>query len=50
MTGGQDQTSHKIEMFAKVGHSISGCIEAPMQMVMVLYLVLKEYLPIPFQD
>merc|ERR1711962_1633714 len=30
MTGGQDQTSHKIEMFAKVGHSISGCIEAPM--------------------
>ena len=34
----------------KVGHSISGCIEAPMQMVMVLYLILKEYLPIPFQD
>jgi len=50
MTGGQDHTSHKIEVFAKVGHSISGCIEAPMQMVMVLYLILKEYLPIPFQD
>jgi len=50
MTGGQDHTSHKIEMFAKVGHSISGCIEAPMQMVMVLFLILKEYLPIPFMD
>jgi hypothetical protein len=33
----------------QVGHSISGCIEAPIQMVMVLYLTLTEYLPIPFQ-
>ena len=67
MSGGHDYTSHKIEMFARVGcfftsssvilvilvlqvaHSISGCIEAPMQMVMVLWLIAKEYLPIPGQ-
>jgi len=48
--GSKSTSAHKVEMFAKVGHSISGCVEAPIQMVMVVFLVLKEYLPIPFQE
>ena len=38
----------RLEMFARVSHSITGCIEAPLQMVMTLFLMMKDVLPLPW--
>merc|ERR1711936_467134 len=35
-------------MFARISHSITGCIEAPIQMVMTIFLIMKDKLPLPW--
>ena len=43
-----DMKTARLEMFARVSHSITGCIEAPIQMVVTLFLMMKEVLPLPW--
>ena len=38
----------RLEMFARVSHCITGCIEAPIQMVTTLFLMMKDVLPKPW--
>ena len=38
----------RLEMFARVSHGITGCIEAPLQMVTTLYLMMIDVLPKPW--
>ena len=40
----------RLEMFARVSHGITGCIEAPLQMVTTLYLMMKDVLPKPWEQ
>ena len=40
----------RLEMFARVSHGITGCIEAPIQMVTTLYLMMKDVLPLPWDQ
>ena len=46
---GYDMKMARLEMFARVSHSITGCIEAPLQMVMTISLMLMEVLPLPWE-
>ena len=39
----------RLEMFARVSHSITGCIEAPIQMVLTISLMMMDLLPLPWQ-
>ena len=43
-----DMKTARLEMFARVSHSITGCIEAPIQMVMTIFLMMKEVLALPW--
>ena len=45
-----DMKMARLEMFARVSHSITGCVEAPIQMVMTLYLMLRDILPLPWNN
>ena len=40
----------RLEMFARISHCITGCIEAPIQMVTTLYLMMKDVLPLPWNQ
>ena len=40
----------RLEMFARVSHCITGCIEAPIQMVTTIYLMMKDVLPQPWDQ
>ena len=40
----------RLEMFARVSHGITGCIEAPLQMVTTLYLMMIDVLPKPWEQ
>ena len=40
----------RLEMFARVSHGITGCIEAPIQMGTTLYLMMKDVLPLPWDQ
>ena len=40
----------RLEMFARVSHCITGCIEAPIQMVTTLYLMMTDVLPLPWDQ
>ena len=40
----------KLEMFARVSHSISGCIEAPFQLILTSLLIMLGVLPEPWKE
>merc|ERR1711970_51142 len=39
----------QLELFARVSHSITGCIEAPFQLIMTSWLIMKGVLDIPWR-
>ena len=47
-TSGYNMKTARLEMFARVSHSITGCIEAPIQMVMTIFLMMKGVLALPW--
>ena len=40
----------RLEMFARVSHSISGCIEAPFQLILTSLLIMLGVLPVPWKE
>eukprot|EP00092_Neocalanus_flemingeri_P020996 GFUD01022750.1.p1 GENE.GFUD01022750.1~~GFUD01022750.1.p1 ORF type:complete len:1002 (-),score=189.68 GFUD01022750.1:50-3055(-) len=40
----------RLELFARVAHSITGCIEAPFQLIMTTWLIMKGVLDIPWRN
>jgi len=40
----------RLELFARVAHSITGCIEAPFQLIMTSWLIMKGVLDIPWRS
>ena len=40
----------QLELFARVSHSITGCIEAPFQLIMTTWLIMKGVLDIPWRS
>jgi len=40
----------RLELFARVAHSITGCIEAPFQLIMTTWLIMKGILDIPWRS
>jgi len=40
----------QLELFARVAHSITGCIEAPFQLIMTTWLIMKGVLDIPWRS
>jgi hypothetical protein len=40
----------QLELFARVSHSITGCIEAPFQLIMTSWLIMKGVLDIPWRS
>ena len=40
----------QLELFARVAHSITGCIEAPFQLIMTTWLIMKGILDIPWRS
>ena len=44
-----DMKTARLEMFARVSHSISGCIEAPFQLILTSLLIMLGVLPVPWK-
>ena len=48
-SGNYNMKTARLEMFARVSHSISGCIEAPFQLILTSLLIMLGVLPVPWK-
>ena len=49
-SGNYNMKTARLEMFARVSHSISGCIEAPFQLILTSLLIMLGVLPVPWKE